>query len=105
MLHNVKTHGNIEKYTETIENKKKGIEVDRTEKMISNYKKEIKSTEEKWIHKFGGKLTKKRGQGGEIDVCIKVKGEDGEINEILIKGEPVKKKKGKGKKAKGKKKL
>jgi len=62
--------------------------------MVEKYKKEKKSSEVKRIHKFGGKGKKK---GADIDVCIKVKGEDGSINEIVIKGEEKKKKK-KGKK-------
>lgn len=44
--------------------------------------------------KFGGKRKK---NNNNIDVCIKVKGEDGEINEIVIKGEEAKKKKKKKK--------
>lgn len=61
--------------------------------MIEKYKKE-KSSETKLVKKFGGK-SKKKNQN--IDVCIKVKGQDGEINEILIKGEEPKKKKKKKK--------
>jgi len=72
--------------------------------MVKDYKKEVKQSEEKRIHKFGGKGSKKKFNGGEIDVCIKVKGEDGEINEIIIKGESNSKKKGKKGKGKGKKK-
>jgi hypothetical protein len=32
-------------------------------------------------------IKKKKGGMQDIDVCIKVKGEDGEISEIVIKGE------------------
>lgn len=78
LLHNVKTHGFIEKYWEMFDNKQKGITVDKPDKLVEKYKKEMKQSEEKWIHWFGGKGSKfKKGNAGELDVCIKVKGEDG----------------------------
>lgn len=62
---------------------------DKNKKIVEKYKKELKSSEVKRVQKFGGKGGKKKAN---IDVCIKVKGEDGKIDEIIIKGEEKKKK-------------
>jgi hypothetical protein len=53
-------------------------------KIISKDKKEAKK--KKSVNRFGGLRGKKKKKGTDVDVCIKVKGEDGSINEIVIPG-------------------
>ena len=77
-LNNIKTYRNREKYLKHVE----GEEPEEPKPKAKKKKKVTKS-------KFGGKKRK----NNVIDVCIKVKGEDGAINEIVVKGEKKKKKK------------
>ena len=95
LIHNIKTYINRAKYSEEQENKKNGVVIDKIQKMKDEEKEKKKKEKAKGnkvskIHRFGGKVRKK---GMAVDVCIKVKGEDGTINEIIVKGEKKKKKK------------
>ena len=86
LLHNYKTFNNREKYQQEFEAKERGEEVTNPQKKLKKKSDKVKKTlkkKSKAIHRFGGKLKKKKGDN--MDVCIMVKGEDGAINEIHTK--------------------